>query len=491
MPLLRQQSAGRFRQGLVFTAVSLLLSSPGLPAQSQDAVPTLPPPTPIHEPPIPTTRQPVLSLADLENLALNNNPTIAAATALVRQEQGLWKQAGLYPNPTAGYIRDDPNKNGPEISETQGVFLSQDIVTAGKLRLAQAAASRDIEMRDWQLKAQVGRVLNDVRIRYYEVLGAQETVRAAQELERLAAEGVRVTEQRLAAKIGSRPDLLQAEIQLSLVRTTRQDAEYRFTAAWRMLANVVGVLNLCPAPLAGQLEDHIPQLDWQQNLDRLLAESPVLKAQAAMVESARQDLKLAKAQAVPNVNVQLVIQHDQVQKFDSVTSLVSLPIPVFNRNQGNILNAEALLVQQQKEYERVQLALSDQLAAAFQTYQSARNQAERLRTEILPRARENLDLTVRGYEAGQFDFLHVLNARQTYFQARLAYVESLASLHKVAIEIAGLELTGGLNPTEVGTALQTAAGAGAGARNVLLQQLQQERAGTGRPLPGAVTGSEK
>ena len=86
-----------------------------------------------------------LSLADFEAWEVQNNPTIAAAEALVRQQQGMWRQAGLYPNPTAGYLRTDPNQSGQ--SETQGLFLSQEFVTAKKLRLAQAAERQDIEWR--------------------------------------------------------------------------------------------------------------------------------------------------------------------------------------------------------------------------------------------------------------------------------------------------------------------------------------------------------
>jgi len=156
------------------------------------------------------------------------------------------------------------------------------------------------------------------------------------------------------------------------------------------------------------------------------------------------------------------------------------------------MNAENVLWQQQEEYKRVRLALADQLAASFQQYQGLKSQVERLKQDILPRARENLDLTTQAYKLGRFDFLRVLNARQTYSQANLAYVDALTQLHKVAIEITGLQLTGGLNPTEVGTALQTTPGAGGtGARNVLLQQLQEQRGTASPPLPGAVQAGER
>jgi outer membrane protein, heavy metal efflux system len=258
------------------------------------------------------------------------------------------------------------------------------------------------------------------------------------------------------------------------------------------LASVVGVPTMQPVPLAGTLESDIPQLDWQRSLRQLLDSSPLLKAQETLIREAGYDVKLARALAIPNLNVQIVAQHDQVLKYNSVTSLVSLPIPIFNRNQGNIQGAKGLLAQQINEYQRIQLALSDLLAADFQQYLSARSQVERLQKEILPLTKENLDLTTKAYKAGQLDFARVLSARQSYFETHMAYIDALTSLHTSANTIEGLELTGGLNPTEIGAALQAAPGAGgtATSRNVLLQQLQAESRAT-RVLPGAVQGAAK
>jgi cobalt-zinc-cadmium efflux system outer membrane protein len=289
-----------------------------------------------------------------------------------------------------------------------------------------------------------------------------------------------------------------------------QDAKYRHQAAWRQLANVVGVPALPPAPLLGPfrggapsgvphgapplggLEGDVPDLDWQQSLDRLLAASPLLRAQQAEIRASEYELKLARMQAIPNVNVQVVAERDHVEKFSSVSTLISLPVPLFNRNQGNIQAAEGTLLQQRKEYERIRLALADQLAGSFRQYLTLRSQAGRLGREILPKAKENLDLTTQGYRLGRFDFLRVLNARQTYFQTKLAHIDALTELHKTAVEITGLQLTGALNPTEAGTALQNTPGAGTtGMRGVLLQQLQEQRSNAARNLPGAVQAGER
>jgi cobalt-zinc-cadmium efflux system outer membrane protein len=468
-------------------------ASDGTPRQETPSV--LPPPRKVgeqtdKEAAPPAADQQPLTLDRLEQMALANDPTIPQARGLVQQQQGLLRQVGLYPNPQMGYLRTDADQSGQ--SQTAGVFLSQEFVTAGKLRLARQAERYDVRMRDWQLTAQQIRVLNDVRIRFYEVLGAQQAVQAATELVELAENGVKIAEQLLQAKQGSRPDVLQAKIQLSLVRVSLRDAQYRRRAAWQQLANVVGVPDLPPAPLIGRLEGDIPDLDWQASLQQLLASSPLLKAQEAEIRAAQYELQLAKAQAIPNFNVQVVAQRDHIEKFSSVSTLVSLPVPLFNRNQGGIVTAQGVLLQQQKEYERIRLALSDQLAVSFRQYASLRNQAEQLEKDILPQAKENLELTTQAYRLGRFDFLRVLNARQTYFQANLAHIDALTELHKVVVEIRGLQLTGGLNPTEVGTALQTTPGAGTtGMRGVLLQQLREQHGMGSRNLPGAVQAGER
>ncbi len=428
--------------------------------------------------------RPGLTLDHFEALARTHNPTLAGAAALVTQQQGVLKQAGLYPNPTVGYVRSDPDQQ-PR-SQTQGVFVSQDIVTAGKLQLAQASARQEVEQSTWQLQAQEARVVNDVRIRFYETLGAQQSVLAALDLEKIALEGARVAEQLLAAKVGTRPDLLQAEIQLNVVRASLRDARLRYDGAWRQLAAVVGVQGMPPELLAGALEDEMPALEWDALVQQLLADNPLLKAQDAQISAAQYDLKLTRVQVIPNLNVQVVAQRDSTEKYSSVSTFVGLPIPIFNRNQGNIVSAEGRLIQQRKEYERIQLALIDQLAGSFRQYQSLRHQAQQLKTEILPRAKENLDLTMQGYKAGRFDFARVLTARQLYFQSSLTYIDALTECRKTAIEIAGLQLTGGLNPAEAGTALQ-ATGAGAtGVRSILLQQLQEQRNSSGQSRPAVL-----
>ena len=467
-----------------FLAVCLVAISTTAIANAQEVDPVLPTPR-TTEQSVTSLESSVLTLQSLEHLALANNPTLPAAEAIVQSEQGSYNQVGLYPNPTVGYVRSDPDQKGQ--SASQGVFLSQEIVTPGKLKLNRSIEAAGIQKADWQFKAQRERVLNDVRIRYFDALGAQQGVILAKELEELAEQGVKLTKDLFEAKQAPRVDVLQAELQLQTIQLTHKDALYEYEAAWRQLAAVVGCPNLQPKYLSGNLEEGIPVLNWEGSLHKLLSLNPVLHAQASDLRAAHLTVHRAKLERFPNVTVQVVAERDYIQNYSTVSTLVALPIPLFNRNQGNITSTMAHVQQSQSELQRLQLALTDQLSVSFQQYQSLRTQSERLQQEILPRAKETYDLTVKSYRQGQFDFLRVLNARHTLFEARMAYLHSLKEVHKTAIQIEGLQLTGGLNPTEVGTALQASPGmGGTGARGALFQQLEGQRGGSNQFLPGAI-----
>ena len=110
------------------SAFFFLSPSFGLPPSSEE----------VRELPAPSAQvQAVLTLRDLEEMAIQRNPTLAQAAAQVEAARGRALQSGLYPNPTVGYVADRIGAAGTA-GELQGAFIDQLIVTAGKLRLSRA-----------------------------------------------------------------------------------------------------------------------------------------------------------------------------------------------------------------------------------------------------------------------------------------------------------------------------------------------------------------
>lgn len=385
----------------------------------------------------------VLTLEDLVQMAVANNPTLQQATAVVHKAQGIRRQVGLHPNPTVGYQGNEIGNDGA--TGQQGAFFSQLIVTGNKLGLNRAVAEGDVQQLLWELEAQRYRVRNDVQTQFYATLGAQRRLELAEELERIAEEGVAAATELFDAQEVARPDVLQAELQLGEVRIIRQNAEYDLDAEWKKLASLAGRPNMMRTPLAGLLDEAGSGWEWQESYDQLLAASPELQAAYARIDRARAQIRRQQAQPIPNINTQVALAQDNATD-DTIASIqFGMPLPVLNNNQGNIALAYAEYRRALRDSERLQLALRIRLTDAFRDYQQAEKQVERYQEDILPKARQNLDLTNDGYIQQEFDFLRVLTARRTYFEANLANVRSLVALRQSEVAISGLVLSGGLN----------------------------------------------
>jgi cobalt-zinc-cadmium efflux system outer membrane protein len=389
-----------------------------------------------------------LTLDELLQQAVDANPTLGQAYALVRQAQGNWLQVGLYVNPNVEWFDE---ANNAQFDAHYGT-VSQEIVTAHKLRLNRTVARSDVRRARWEAEAQNLRVLNEVRIRHVAALGAQRQVAVAEELLAIAEGGVRSSEQFLKAEQVSEADVLQAELQLNQTLILLRNARFRAVAAWRQLANVVGRPDLPERPLAGKLEEAVAEIEWDPAWRQLVESSPVLHAARARARAARAQVRREEVEPIPNLRVTGGSGVDAQRAFNGSPNFpmffaqLGATVPVFNRNQGNIMAAGGELRASQSEVARLHLSLRDRMADAFQRYQSAQNEVQIYRDMSLPAAERNLTLSVKAYDEGEFDFLRVLVARQSLFEARINYVAALTELRISAIELQGLLLTGGLEP---------------------------------------------
>jgi cobalt-zinc-cadmium efflux system outer membrane protein len=428
--------------GAAHTGVDFLVIRDELAAPSSPTVQPEPIPFPARE----AGPAAGLTLAELEATAERCNPTLAQAAARVQAARGQCLQVGLYPNPVVGYQGSEIGDEGR--AGQQGGFISQEIVTAGKLRLNRAIACQEIQQAECVWAAQRFRVLTDVRRGFYEVLVAQRTVELTEQLVGIGARGVKAAEELLKAKEVARADVLQARIEADSARILLDKARNRYAGAWRNLAAVVGDPALQPTQLAGGLQDGTARFTWEDTLSRLLAESPQLAGAQAGVARAHAALSRECAGRVPNVELQAGVQYDNATRDTIAGVQVGIPIPIYNRNQGNIAKAQAELAAAQHEVQRVQLALQQRLAAVFEQYATAQQQVEKYTRDIMPSAQESLKLVSAGYRQGEFGYLVLLTAQRTYFQTSLAHLEALRDLRAATAAIEGNLLSDSLQTSE-------------------------------------------
>ncbi|MFQ5730688.1 MAG: TolC family protein [Planctomycetaceae bacterium] len=384
----------------------------------------------------------VLSLSDLEAIAVESNPSLVQLAFVVEKARGIHEQVGLYPNPVVGYSANEIGNEGA--AGQQGGFIAQTIVTADKLRLNRDVASWNVQELSWEYQAQRYRILNDVRLRYYDVLGAQQRLKIAGELLKVAENGVKIAEQLRKAKQASRADVLQATVDLNQIQIIRQNAKYDYQAAWKRLVAVLGRPEIRPATLAGSLKGAAADWQWGPTYQKLVDESPQIQAARSRIQGARLAIQRQEAQPIPNLLTQAGVQFDN-STGDTITSVqIGIPLPIYNRNQGIVRLARAEYQRAVRDAERLELQLRDRLATAFRDFQQAKFQVQQYQKNILSNAQESRKLTEESYRAGQVNFLRVLTARRTYFEANLLYVDALIALRQANVVIDGFVLTGGL-----------------------------------------------
>ncbi|MBI3463622.1 MAG: TolC family protein [Planctomycetes bacterium] len=413
----------------IIAALWLVISQPGEPER-------LPAGKPVAAP------EQGIGLAVLEDIALRRNPSLALAAARAQAARGRWVQAGLYPNPRIGYDGSEIGNDGR--GGQQGGFVGQEIVTGGKLALSREVAAAEVSQAERQFEAQRMRVLNDVRTQFYQVLIAQRGVDLSRDLLAIAERGARAAENLFNSNEVGRLDLLQTRVELNSAKITFQNAMNRQQAAWRTLAAYLGEPDMPPAALQGDLHTGLTELTWEESLQQLLIASPDLAAARAAVARARSALDRARVEPIPNFDVEGSVQHDNASGFVIANAVIGFPLPIYNRNQGAIREAESLLRAANADVARLQLDLQTRLAAAFERYANARNQANTYSQDVLPDARTSLELVNAGYRQGEYSIIMLLNAQRTYTQTNLAYLDSLRELWESTVSIEGLLLTGSL-----------------------------------------------
>ncbi|MFO0903388.1 MAG: TolC family protein [Pirellulales bacterium] len=392
------------------------------------------PPQPPSEGPSATVNG--LTLDDIEQLTLENHPGIAELAARVEAARGFWLQAGLAPNPLVGYSGQQIGSRG--LAEQDGVVVQQEIVRGGKLRLSRAVAEQEIQRVEMEFSTEQMRALTVARKAYYDAMVAQKRAQFNDQLVEIGARGVQVAESLLKAKEIGRTDLLQARIVADQARILQTNSRNRVIATWRSLAASTGVPELPPQPLNASLNALDRTYDWDETIQRLLGSSPELATAIATAERARATIDRARVEYVPNLTIQGIVQRDAAIRSTDGALQVTMPIPVFNRNQGNVRAAESELIAAENAIRRVENSLQSRLAPVYERYANAKQQVEKYETEILPNAQETLDLAQAGFQAGEIGYLNLLTAQRTFYEMNVAHLDALRDLWNAIWDMEGL-----------------------------------------------------
>ena len=380
------------------------------------------------EPPGPLTLPAALALAQ------RAHPELVALRHELSAEDGLVQQAGLLPNPSLSVERVDTRRATRETT----VLLSQPLELGGQRAARVQAAQRGREGVAALLAQRRAEVRAATAAAWFAVLAAQQQLALAQQAGELAQRAASATGRRVAAgKVSpveqTRAQVAASTVQLELIRAQAAlaTARVRLAAQWGNPAprfeRAAGAEDA--AGEAGGLAA-LPELPPLAAQRALLAQAPGV--QVAQAELARRQAlaQVERSRRVPEVALTVGSKRSEELGRSQAVLGLSLPLPLFDRNQGAELAALRRVEQARDEVAATAARLEVELVQAREEYAAARAQALALQDEILPGARSAYAAAGTGFEHGKFGFLDVLDAQRTLLQAQSHYLTTLADAHR-------------------------------------------------------------
>jgi outer membrane protein, heavy metal efflux system len=260
----------------------------------------------------------------------------------------------------------------------------------------------------------------------------------------LAKRVVDTVGERVKAGSSSRAELTKAEIARAAAEIERERTSRALAAArWRLAANWGGTQPRFERADGNLASVHaVPDLE---DLRRRLSQNPDLARWSAEISQRQAIIALERSRAVPDLMVGAGYRRLSGPDADALVAELSIPLPVFNRNQGAVLEARRRVAQAREEQRAAEVHLAMELSITHEVLTAAYLQVERLETAILPGAVEAFDTLRSGYLEGRFSYLDVLDAQRTLVAARDQHVRALAEYHQAVATVERL-IGDSLNP---------------------------------------------
>ena len=401
------------------------------------------------------SEQKTVTLEELQQMALQNNPTFGQSAANIQAAEGRKKQSGLYPNPTVGY-QGEQIRGGSFHGGEQGVFVQQDIVMGGKLGLNRKIFDQELRQAETEAEEQKVRVVTNVRMSYIQALAAQQTLELRQNLSKLADDAVETSHQLANVGQADAPDMLESEVEAQQAQLAVTMAEQNQQRVWKALAAVVGNPRLPLIKLEGKLEDTLT-VNADELVEKIVNESPAVRIAELGVKRAEAALARAKREPIPDLQLRGGMQQNGELLSDGGPvglqgfADVGVRIPVFNRNQGNIATAKADTERAKREVERVKLVLRERAASVVQNYTFSQIAVERYKNQMIPRAQKAYEMYTKKYQEMAAAYPQVIISQRTLMQLEVSYITALENFATSSLSLRSYLLTDGLEaPSQPG-----------------------------------------
>ena len=371
-----------------------------------------------------------LSLAKAIELALEGNPEVAAAKRQWEATEGQVLQGRSRPNPELAYSLEDTRSK----TRTQSWQLNLPVELGGKRAARTKAAEKTREQAQAQLAELQATVRANVAAAYFDVLTAQERLVLARDSAALAKSSTDTVSKRVAAGKVSPVEESKARVAEAGVRVELAQAASEQRNALSRLFALLGRIDAPYTVLEGKAEN-LPSVPSLADLQPLISSAPGVVLARIEVDRRKALTALEQSKRVPDVTVSVGMQRSNETQRNVLLFGVSVPLPIFDRNQGNLLEALKLEDKARDELQAATVRLHSEVAQARERLSTITAEVQSLKQDVLPGAKSAYDAATIGFENGKFNFLEVLDAQRTYFTAKSQYLKALGEAHRAAADI--------------------------------------------------------
>jgi outer membrane protein, heavy metal efflux system len=392
------------------------------------------PPNPDPVRPVAQALEPTtpLTLHEALALALAGNPDLAVALREVEATQAAVLQGSARPNPELSTLIEDTRS----ATRTTTIQISQPIELGGKRAARIDAAQRERDIATADLRTRRAELRAAVGAAFHAVLAAQERVQLSADSAELARRASDAAAKRVQAGKVSPVEETKARVAEAVARLEAAQAQSDLRSARQSLAATWGSaeprFERAQAPDSGT---ELPPLPTADALARRVTASPALARAQVELERRRALTAVDRAKRVPDLTLSLGMKRDtEIGRSQAIVGL-AIPLPVFDTNRGGLLEALRREDKARDELAALHLRLRVEALLLRERLAAAHAEATLLRADVLPGAQSAFEAAVKGFELGKFDFLDVLDAQRTLFQARSQHLRALAEAQRAAAEI--------------------------------------------------------
>jgi len=353
-----------------------------------------------------------LTLATARALAQAFHPAIAAAQHDLDAASGAEVQASARPNPELGLLVEDTRS----ATRATTVQFSQPIELGGKRAARLAVAGRAQEQAAAALAAARADTGATVAAAFDALLAAQDALVLAVATLDVADRSGAVATKRVAAGKASPVEATRARIGIAEAQAAEAQAEGLVMAARRRLAANWGASQPRFDHAEGDLDAPVQLVPVATLLARL-EQSPRLAQLRLERDKRGAQVALERARRTPDITLSAGMKRDAQLGRDQAVFGVAIPLPLFDRNAGNVMEATSRAARAVADVDAARVDANVALLQAYDAWTVATRQAMLYRDQVLPAARSAYHATARGFEFGKFAFLDVLDAQRTLLGA--------------------------------------------------------------------------